>query len=1125
MDKWQFWIDRGGTFTDVVARHPNGHILAQKFLSENPEHYEDAAIEGIRTLLGLSQNQAIDMAQIASVKMGTTVATNALLERKGERTFLLVTRGFKDALKIGYQHRPDIFALNIQCPSMLYAKVQEVNERLDAAGNVIQAIDATQTQSLLEDAYAQGFRSLACAFIHSYLNPEHEKIVASMATNIGFTQISLSHDVSPLIKLVSRGDTTVADAYLSPLLAKYVNQVRSKLGAVDKHRQKLLFMQSNGGLTFADRFRGKDSVLSGPAGGVVGMVKAGERAGLKRLIGFDMGGTSTDVALYDGKYQRTVDNIVAGTRIRAPMMQIHTVAAGGGSILRYESERFQVGPESAGANPGPASYRKGGPLTVTDANILLGKIQPDYFPKFFGPGGDEQLDKKTVEKKFDELSQTLSPQDKGKSPRELALGFLQIAVLEMANAIKKISLQRGLDPKNFVLCCFGGAGGQHACLVADELGIEQIIIDPLAGVLSAYGIGMADISAIAHQTLAVPLDENIALVAVPVLEDLVKKAKNAIQDQSISEREVLTTETAFLRFQGSDKSLEVPYTNPSQMLEQFHKLHTDFFGFTQYDKTVELERLCIEARIPAPEVDTHNSESILGEATPLDQRPVVTQHGIQPANLYSRTTLSQQSLVHGPALILEDATTVVVEPGWCARVNNAGQLLLERSQPLLKKEGLGTQVDAVLLEVFNNLFMNIAEQMGSVLENTAHSVNIKERLDFSCAVFSKQGELVANAPHMPVHLGSMGESVKAVLARNSVIPGNVYMLNSPYQGGTHLPDITVITPVFDQGSLQFFVASRGHHADVGGITPGSMPPFSKSIAEEGVVFENFLLVDQGEFRERVLLQQLANSVYPARSPEQNVADLKAQIAANAKGAQELLRITKFYGLDVVQAYMQHIQDNAEESVRQAILHFHNGSFETQLDNGLKICVRVTIHRESRSVTLDFSGTSGLSKNNFNAPVAVTKAAALYVFRSLVKNNIPLNAGCLRPIEIKLPTDCFLNPSPPAAVVAGNVETSQCITDALLGCLGALAGSQGTMNNLTFGAERYQYYETIAGGAGAGEGFHGASGVQTHMTNSRLTDPEVLELRYPVRIEEFSIRQGSGGLGHYRGGNGLIRKIM
>jgi 5-oxoprolinase (ATP-hydrolysing) len=1132
-NRWQFWIDRGGTFTDIVARKPNGELATHKLLSENPEQYRDAAIAGIRHLLGVAKDAPIPVEKIEAVKMGTTVATNALLERKGEATVLFITRGFRDQLRIAYQNRPRIFDRNIRLPEMLYKKVVQVNERVGARGEMVRSLNEPEVVQDLARARAEGFKSIAIAFLHGYRYPAHEARVAALAREAGFEQVSVSHLVSPLMKIVSRGDTTVVDAYLSPILRRYVDQVAGELPGA-----RVMFMQSNGGLTDAHRFQGKDSILSGPAGGIIGMVRTSEAAGFSKVIGFDMGGTSTDVSHYAGELEREFETLVAGVRMRAPMMSIHTIAAGGGSILFFDGQRQRVGPDSAGANPGPASYRRGGPLTVTDCNVMLGKIQPSFFPKVFGPKGDEALDGEVVKVKFAALAKEIeAATGKPQAAEAVAEGFLRIAVANMANAIKFISVQRGHDVTEYTLACFGGAGGQHACLVADELGMKRVYIHPLAGVLSAYGMGLAQVRALREEAVERRLDAH----AINEIEEkcvrLGEQCVHELAQQGVAFERL--EKRVHLKYDGTDTSLAVPLGPVEGMRAEFERLYRGRFSFLMPDRMLVAEAVSVEAvgRADAP------AGLIVASPVSLAKPPAVakvamTTHGERhDTPVYLREKLPPGTRIPGPAIIAERNATTVVEPGWEAKVTDLDHLVLERTVERKAKYAAGTTADPVMLEVFNNLFMSIAEQMGVRLAQTAYSVNIKERLDFSCALFDAEGNLIANAPHMPVHLGSMGESIKTVIKRNAgaMKPGDVYVLNDPYNGGTHLPDVTVITPVYlnereigvDPGSSVvplFYVGSRGHHADIGGITPGSMPPFSRNVEEEGVLIDNVKLVEDGRMLEAEMRALLASARYPARNPDQNIADLRAQVAANEKGVQELKRMVAHFGLDVVKAYMKHVQDNAEECVRRVIGVLKDGEFSYEMDNGAVIRVRITIGADRRSATIDFTGTSAQLASNFNAPSAVVYAAVLYVFRSLVDDDIPLNAGCLKPLTVIVPEGSMLNPRPPAATVAGNVETSQCLTDALYGALGVMAAACGTMNNFTFGNERYQYYETVSGGTGAGEGFNGTDTVQAHMTNSRLTDPEVLEWRFPVRIDAHEIRRGSGGKGKWHGGNGATRRV-
>ena len=1140
-DSFDFWIDRGGTFTDIIAKAADGTLSARKLLSENPGVYDDAALEGIRQTLGLETGAAIPPGRIGTVRMGTTVATNALLERKGDKTLLLITKGFRDALRIAYQARPDIFAKEIILPEQLYTKVAEVPERVLADGTVETPFDETAAREALSAAKAEGIDAVAIVFMHSWRYPEHEAKAKALAKEAGFTQISVSHEVSPLVKLVGRGDTTVVDAYLTPILKRYVTRVASALGASteDEKAPSLQFMMSSGGLTAAEMFEGKDAILSGPAGGVVGMAETAKEAGFEKVIGFDMGGTSTDVTHYAGTYERALDSEVAGVRIRAPMMRIHTVAAGGGSILSLDQGRFQVGPASAGAHPGPAAYGKGGPLTVTDANVMLGKLRPHLFPAVFGENQDQPLNVEAVREKFAALKASIGGE---KNVEDIAEGFLTIAVENMANAIKKISVQRGYDVSRYLLNSFGGAGGQHACLVADALSMETVLVHPMSGLLSAYGIGLSSLFSSRSQALVVPLAEAAKAEIEALADRLAEEARRELEAQSVS-REMIDTETLLqLRYDGTDTTLPVAYHGGLEDARKaFEAAHKAQFGFVYEGRAITVETVSVEASERA-EVRTESKvEASEAHEPGTDETVSIFTGGKRrEAGVFRREQMKAGARLKGPALIVEPNQTIVVEPGWAAELTAGNDILLKRveAKPRLAALGTGGEAgkagaDPVLLEVFNNLFMSIAEQMGVTLQNTASSVNIKERLDFSCAVFDAKGALVANAPHMPVHLGSMDRSVETIIALNEgkIRPGDVFALNAPYNGGTHLPDITVVTPVFsDSGKeLLFYVASRGHHADVGGIAPGSMTPRATKVDEEGVLIDNLKLVDRGAFQEDALRKVLTDHPYPARNPEQNIADLKAQIAANEKGVAELRMMVDQFGLDTVRAYMDFVQDNAAEAVRELIATLDDCAFDYPTDNGQTIRVKVTIDKAKRQAKVDFTGTSASMANNFNAPEPVTRAAVLYVFRVMVEKPIPMNAGCLRPVTIVVPEGSMLKPAYPAAVVAGNVETSQHVTNALFAAFGALSNSEGTMNNLTFGDETYQYYETICSGSPAGRmndgrSFAGTSGVHVHMTNSRLTDPEILEMRYPVVLEDFHIREGSGGAGEKRGGDGTKRTI-
>ncbi len=1173
---WEFWIDRGGTFTDVIGRRPDGTLVTHKLLSENPEAYADAAVAGMRQLLGLAPGEAIPAARIGAVKMGTTVATNALLERKGERTLLLITKGFRDALRIGYQARPKIFAKHIIKPDMLYERVVEVDERVRADGTVERSLDIDAVRAELVRASDDGIRAVAVVLMHAYRYSEHERQIAALARDLGFTQVSASHEVSPLIKLVGRGDTTVVDAYLSPILRRYVAQVAGDL--VDEQTSpraargtKLMFMMSSGGLTAAELFRGKDAILSGPAGGVVGMAETGRQAGFDRLIGFDMGGTSTDVSHFAGEYERTFETEVAGVRMRAPMMLINTVAAGGGSILHYDGARFRVGPDSAGANPGPKCYRRGGPLAVTDANVMVGKLIPDFFPKIFGPRQREPLDAQSVRGAFAALAKEIGD---GRKAEQVADGFIKIAVENMANAIKKISVQRGYDVTRYTLNCFGGAGGQHACLVADALGMTSVLIHPFSSLLSAYGMGLADIRSVRQQAIEEPFGEEVRASLEKVVRKLSRAATDEVVGQGVTPQKIKVHVRAHVRYAGTDTALIVDADGLklSKIKSAFQRAHKARFGFIDRKKSLVLEAISVEA-VGGGARFREAAHKIKCAKLPGPARRTRFFSGGKwhRALVYLRETLAPGHKVKGPAIIVEPHQTVVIEDGWQTEVTAKNHLVLRRIKKLARPRAIGTRADPVMLEVFNNLFMSIAEQMGVALQNTAYSVNIKERLDFSCAVFDGDGSLVANAPHMPVHLGSMDRAVETIIRENAgkIRPGDVYAINAPYNGGTHLPDITVCTPVFASpstlvgkgrvggrevvrssrrgharqssraqylstptpnsspqggGEILFWVASRGHHADVGGISPGSMSPNATTIEQEGVYIDNFKLVDRGRFREKELQALLTGGPHPARNPVQNINDLKAQIAANEKGVQELRKMVRHFTLPVVRAYMGHVQDNAAESVRRVIDRLHNSTFAVEMDQGTVIKVRIAVDKKKREATVDFTGTSPQQPNNFNAPEAVTRAAVLYVFRVMVDDDIPMNAGCLRPIRIVVPKKSLLSPEFPAAVVAGNVETSQEVTNCLFGALGAMAAAQGTMNNLNFGNARYQYYETICSGSPAGPGFPGTDAVHTHMTNTRLTDPEILEFRYPVLLEDFHIRKDSGGRGQWKAGDGIRRTI-
>jgi 5-oxoprolinase (ATP-hydrolysing) len=1128
---WEFWIDRGGTFTDVVARRPDGTLATRKLLSHDPLRYADPAVAAIRELLAVPAGADFPSEAAAAARLGTTVATNALLERKGEPTVLAITAGFGDALRIGYQNRPAIFARRIVLPRMLYSLVIEVPERVSAHGEVIVPLDEAAAERDLRAAYARGLRSVAVVCMHGYRYPEHERKIADIARRVGFTHVSESHATSPLMKLVARGDTTLADAYLSPVIGRYVDHVAAELRGVP-----VQFMRSDGGLTGAGEFRGKDAIMSGPAGGIVGMARTAQAAGFAKVIGFDMGGTSTDVSHFAGEFERQYETQVAGVRITAPMLSLHTVAAGGGSVLRFDGSRYRVGPESAGADPGPACYRRHGPLTVTDANVLLGRIRPEHFPAVFGPDGDQGLDAEVVTERFAALAAEIgAATGAAPMPEQVAAGFLDIAVANMANAIKKISVQRGYDVTEYVLATFGGAGGQHACAVADALGIKSVLIHPLAGVLSALGLGLADVTAMRERAIEAVLTASLAGELDAVAVDLAAgaAAELARQGLGMGGEHVAATRRAHLKYAGTDTALPVPLGPAADMMAAFEAAYRQHFAFLMPGKAIVVEAVSVELVARRSHVEFAPSwPAVSGETGGDGSVPIFMDGRWRTAALVLRRDLQPGRVVDGPALIAEDYATTVVDPSWRAEVTARGDLLLTRVRAALRSRSAGTAVDPVRLEIFNNLFMSVAEQMGERLRATAHSVNIKERLDFSCAIFDAAGGLIANAPHIPVHLGSMGESIRIVARRNAgrMRPGDVYVLNDPYHGGTHLPDVTVVTPVFGEASdgqadrVLFFVASRGHHGEIGGITPGSMPAFSTRVEEEGVLIDNWLLVSDGVLREAETLDMLRSAPFPSRDPEVNLADLRAQVAANERGVAELRRMCEHYGLDVVSAYMGHVQANAEEAVRRVIGALRDGECTYELDGGAVIRVAVRVDRAARSAFIDFTGTSAQVRGNFNAPSSVAMAAVLYVLRTLVADDIPLNAGCLVPVRVRIPAGCFLAPRYPAAVAAGNVETSQAITGALDGALGVMAEGSGTMNNVTIGNARHQYYETVASGSGAGDGFDGADAVQTHMTNSRLTDPEVLEWRYPVRVQRHAIRRGSGGDGRWHGGNGAVREI-
>ncbi len=1134
--RWDFWIDRGGTFTDIVGRAPDGRMVARKVLSENPGAYEDAALEGIRRILDVASDAPIPAERIASVKMGTTVATNALLERRGERTVLVITHGLEDQLEIGYQARPDIFARNIIKPSLLYSAIIGARERVQADGTVLQHLDTVALQRDLRAARDAGNTACAIVLMHGYAYPQHELMAAEIARQVGFRQVSISHEVSPLIKIVGRGDTTVADAYLTPLLKRYVNRVARELKLSDPRVSppRLMFMASSGGLKSADVFEGRDAIVSGPAGGIVAMAATAKAAGFEHVIGFDMGGTSTDVSHFAGEFERSFETEVAGVRLRVPMLRIHTVAAGGGSIVKFDGTRVTVGPESAGSDPGPMAYRRGGPLTVTDANVMLGKINADHFPSVFGPNQNEPIDRDSVVAAFAALAEQMGGE---KVAAKVAEGVIRIAVENMANAIKNISVARGYDVSRYALNCFGAAGGQHACLIADALGMETVLIHPLSGLLSAYGMGLAPVRASREQSIEMPLNDETMNIIAPRVSTLATDLLDLVSSEGVPVPNIRMASRLHLRYEGTDTALPVTMTKPELMSAAFEETHLRQFGFISPEKGIVVATLEVEAT--GKDAMAHADLEAEGPVARAIQEPVGQTRFFagghwRDAPIFDRARGLHWggSAIAGPALVIEPNQTIVVEPGWELFISARNDIVMRRREKR-QREALGAGADPILLEVFNNLYMSIAEQMGEALRNTAQSVNIKERLDFSCAVFDASGALVANAPHMPVHLGSMDRSVETIVRERAgkMRPGDAYMLNAPYNGGTHLPDITVVTPVFDEAGerVLFYVASRGHHEDIGGLTPGSMTPTARRIEEEGVYIDNFVLVDGGRFREAETRALLEGAKYPARRPDKNIADLKAQVAANAKGVVELRKMVAHFGLDVVEAYMRHVQDNAEESVRRLVARLEPGSFAIETDQGARVAVAIATDRVRRTARVDFSSTSVMQPNNFNAPEPVTRAAVLYAFRVMVDCPIPMNAGCLKPIEILIPEASMLKPNYPAAVVAGNVETSQIVTNALFAAMRGLGTAQGTMNNLTFGNDRVQYYETICSGAPAGydangNGFDGAAAVHVHMTNTRLTDPEILELRYPVVLEEFAIRRGSGGKGRFRSGDGVRRVI-
>jgi 5-oxoprolinase (ATP-hydrolysing) len=1100
MAGWQFWIDRGGTFTDVIGRAPDGSLHVRKVPTAAAGTADDAGIAAARAVLDAAGGHA---PRVSQVRIGTTIATNALLERRGARVALVTTRGFGDALGIGYQARPDVFARHIVKPPPLHEHVIEVDERMGVDGSVVRPLDLEALRAALVDAHRRGIEAVGIAFVHGWQHAAHEAAAARLARELGFRSVIVSHERSPLVRFIARADTVVFEAYLAGVLDGFVNALAAAVRSLDPDA-RLTLMQSSGGLVAPGDFHAVGSVLSGPAGGLTAVARFGARLGLTHLVAFDMGGTSTDVSVFDGEVPRRYEHELAGVRLQAPLLDIHSTAAGGGSVVRLEDGRLQVGPGSAGALPGPAAYGRGGPPTLTDVQVVLGRLRPAFLPSAFGPRSDAPIDARAAR---DSLV-TLDPHA---DPVATAAAALDVGVEAMANAVLEVLARSGHDPARFTLFCFGGAGPQHACRVADACGIPRILVHPLASVLSAFGIGVADELTVARRSLGVALDAAGLRTARAVVDEL---------DPGDPSRE--TTRIAEVRAGESETTLDVPLGALPEMIEAFAERHRRRYGFTPEDPlTIATVRLELRRSPPWPDV-------VPAAIAPHRMLPETVEAWFDG---WIRTPVrALQSLdmpMEGPSLLVDPTFTLVVERGWCARPQG-GAVLLTRAG----RAGQSTApraAGAARLEIFNNLFMHVATQMGAVLRDTAQSINIKERLDYSCALFDAAGCLVANAPHMPVHLGSMGASVRAVIAATGgrFVPGEAFLLNSPYCGGTHLPDMTVVTPLFAGADCErpcAFVASRAHHADIGGITPGSMPAFSTHIDEEGVLIDVERIVEHGRLREAFVRGRLAAGRWPARSPDQNVADLRAQLAANARGASEFARAVERHGATEVQDALGDVQANAEACLRGVIGRLRSGRFRYELDDGPVIEVAIDIDRAARRARVDFTGTSAQGPHNFNAPRAVTVAAVIYVFRTLIDRPIPLNEGCLVPLELVIPPGCMLDPSPPAAVVAGNVETSQCIVDALYGALGVLAASQGTMNNLTFGDANVQYYETIAGGAGAGDGFAGASCVQTHMTNSRLTDPEILETRFPVRLRRYAIRHGSGGAGRWRGGDGALREI-
>ena len=1114
----QVWIDRGGTFTDCLGVFPCGEMACAKVLSS-----DSAPLQGIRVLLSLRRNERIPPCEI---KMGTTIATNALLERKGVRQALLITRGFKDTLAIGTQQRPELFDLRITLPSVLPDKIIEVDERLAANGRVLQPADPAVIRRELDRLRRDGYRNVAVVLLHGYAHPRHEKLIAGLARQAGMTHVACSHEVCPEIGLTGRGDTTTVDAYLTPLLINYMNVLHADLPG-----STLMMMQSSGGLIDAAHFRGANAIMSGPAAGVVACARLGEWFGYDKLIGFDMGGTSTDVSRYDGAFEYTYETVTAGVRIKAPMVRIHTVAAGGGSICRCLAGRLTAGPDSAGADPGPLCYgltdKNGRPkareLTVTDINCFLGRVIEDNFPM--------NLHKPPVAVRLRAVQAELKKHKQDLGLARIAEGFLEVINLQMAQAVKEISVAQGRDVREYTLCSFGGAGGQHACAVARHLGIQKVLLHPYGGVLSAYGIGLADTvwsgsAPVKHQPLNDVTRKNLG----PIFARLMRKGGRLLKKQGFNPVDMYYVLKFDLRYTGTDNAITVSEPKDMNYLRAFTEEHRKLYGYVRENRPVEILQVRVDVigRTPHPRPPKLPRTGRGKTPAPVRIGQTIFDGRMLRTPVYQRDGLTPGACIKGPALILEKIGTIVVEPGFRAAVDDYGNIVLEQTIRAGAKK-YGSRADPVALEVFNNLFMSTAQQMGKALQRTAVSTNIKERLDFSCALFDARGDLVANAPHIPVHLGAMGQSVRAVMvAHPRMKPGDVFVTNNPFDGGTHLPDITVVTPVFYKKTDRrpaFFTASRAHHADVGGVTPGSIPPFSRTIAEEGVLLDHVKLVSCGRFQEQLFERMFSSGDYPARNLADNLADLQAQIAANRLGARLLEEMCGHYGIKTVLAYMRHVRDNAARQVRDALARIPDGvhEFEDALDNGAPICARITVR--GRRAAISFKGSAPQQDDNLNAPPAVVRSCVLYVLRSLVKEPIPLNDGCLAPVSITIPPGSVLNPSPGRAVVGGNVETSQRVVDCLLGALGLAAASQGTMNNLAFGDRHFGYYETIAGGVGAADGYHGADAVHTHMTNTRITDPEVLETRFPVRLAEFRIRPLSGGKGLFRGGCGAVRSFI